>query len=104
MRLVCLLLTCIVLAASATGQEKAGSSFTIGEGRLSLTAPANWTKKEPASRIVEIEFAVPPAKGDETPGRLTGMGAGGSVESNVDRWVDQFTVAGGPAVKPKRDK
>jgi hypothetical protein len=88
----------------ATAQDKPGQTVTIGEGKLSLTAPASWTKKEPASRIVEAEFAIPPAKGDETAGRLTAMGAGGSVQQNVDRWIDQFAGPGGAAVKPKLDK
>ncbi len=81
-----------------------GKPFTIGEGRLELTAPATWAKKDPASRIVEVEFAVPPAQGDETAGRLTAMGAGGTVESNIDRWVGQFAGEGGAAAKAKRDK
>lgn len=87
--------------ACNTSVAAEGNTFTVGEGRLELTAPANWTKKEPASRIVEVEFAVAPAKGDESPGRLTAMGAGGSIQSNIDRWVnDQF----GGTAKPKRDK
>jgi hypothetical protein len=99
--LVGLLLLVPCLAASA--QDK-GNAFTIGDEKLMLTAPASWTKKAPASRIVEAEYAVPPAKGDETPGRLTAMGAGGSVEQNVTRWIDQFVGPGGSAVKPQRDK
>jgi hypothetical protein len=94
----------LLSAACKTTIAAEGSNFTVGEGKLELTAPANWTKKEPASRIVEVEFAVPPAKGDETPGRLTAMGAGGSVDSNIDRWVGQFVGEGGAAAKPKRDK
>jgi hypothetical protein len=90
--------------AFATVTAAEGNTFTIGEGKLELTAPANWAKKEPASRIVEVEFAVPPAKGDEAPGRLTAMGAGGSIESNIDRWVGQFAGDGGAAAKAKRDK
>src|SRR6059058_280378 len=88
-------------AMSRSGSAAEGNTFTIGEGKLALTAPASWTKKEPASRIVEVEFAIPPAKGDETPGRLTAMGAGGSVESNVDRWIGQFVGPGGAAPKPQ---
>src|SRR5438045_4373036 len=87
-----------------TGAAVEGSTYTIGEGKLALTAPASWTKKEPTSRIVEVEFAVPPAKGDETAGRLTAMGAGGSVESNIDRWVGQFAGPGGALPKPRLDK
>jgi hypothetical protein len=92
------------LIVSAQDKPAGGSTFTIGEGKLALTAPANWTKKEPASRIVEAEFAVPPAKGDEAPGRLTAMGAGGSVEDNINRWVGQFVGPGGSTPKPQRDK
>ena len=96
----------IALAVSALAQDKpAGErAFSIGEGKLSLTAPTGWTKKQPATRIVEAEFAAPPAKGDEAAGRLTAMGAGGSIESNIDRWVGQFAGEGGAAVKPKLDK
>lgn len=97
-------LTFLIASMSTVCLAAEGSTFTIGEGKLELTAPANWTKKEPASRIVEVEFAVPPSKGDEQPGRLTAMGAGGSVESNIDRWVGQFAGEGGAAAKPKRDK
>jgi hypothetical protein len=97
------LLTFAGLAALA--QDKAGDrTITIGEGKLTLTAPEGWTKKQPATRIVEAELATPPAKGDEAPGRLTAMGAGGSIESNIDRWVGQFAGEGGAAVKPKLDK
>jgi hypothetical protein len=106
MRSMCLSLVAITYLCPtlALAQDKPAASFTVGEGRISLTAPASWTKKEPASRIVEAEFAIPPAGGDQNPGRLTAMGAGGSVESNIDRWVGQFVGEGGAAAKPKRDK
>ena len=106
MRLLRPLAVLFVVAASslAAAQEKAAGVFTIGEGKLALTAPAGWQKKEPASRIVEVEFAIPPVKGDETPGRLTAMGAGGSIDDNVNRWVGQFVGPGGAAAKAQRDK
>src|SRR6266550_2730076 len=103
-RLFALSLLLLCPAVFAQDKPAGGNNFTIGEGKLALTAPASWTKKEPASRIVEVEFAIPAAKGDETPGRLTAMGAGGSVESNIDRWVGQFVSPGGAAAKPQRDK
>lgn len=89
---------------NAQAQEKPGETFSIGGGALALTAPAGWSKKEPTSRIVEVEFGIPPAGGDAAPGRMTGMGAGGSVEENVNRWVGQFVGAEGAAPKPQRDK
>jgi hypothetical protein len=89
-------------ARIATAENE--QTFTIGEGKIQLTAPATWTKKEPTSRIVEVEFSIPPTKGDENPGRLTAMGAGGSVEMNVDRWAKQFAGPGGTPPKPRLDK
>jgi hypothetical protein len=72
------------LSLAAVAQEKAADrTVSLADGKLTMTAPEGWTKKQPASRIVEAELATPPAKGDETPGRLTAMGAGGSVEENI---------------------
>jgi hypothetical protein len=96
--------TSAAIPASVLADEKGDHTFSLAGGKLSLTAPANWQRKEPANRIVEVEFAVPPVKDDARPGRLTAMGASGSVEANVDRWVGQFIGPGGAAVKPQRDK
>jgi len=75
-------------------------AFTIANGGFSLEAPAGWKQVPPKSRIVETEFAVP-SDGDAAPGRMTVMGAGGSVQANVDRWYGQFTQADGSATKDK---
>jgi hypothetical protein len=92
----------LVAASLAQAEEKpAGGTFSIGEGKLQLKAPEGWTKKQPKSRIIEAEFEVPAAEGDEAAGRLTAMGAGGSVEANIERWAGQFV---GDDVKPKVTK
>jgi hypothetical protein len=70
------------------------ASFKVAEGKLSFTAPKEWTSKKPATRIVDVEFEIPAAEGDERPGRMTVMGAGGSVKDNIDRWFGQFTQPG----------
>lgn len=75
-------------AAAADAAEK-GTPFDIG-GKYVLTSPGNWVSKPPKSNIVEYEFEVPVAEGDELPGRVTVMGAGGGVEANIDRWKGQF--------------
>jgi len=75
-------------------------AFTIANGGFSLEAPAGWKQVPPKSGIVETEFAVP-SDGDAAPGRMTVMGAGGSVPANVDRWYGQFTQADGSATKDK---
>ena len=104
MRLPALLAALAVafLPLIAFAEEKpAETAFTIGEGKLALKAPAGWKKVQPKSRIIEAEFEIPAVDGDEMAGRLTAMGAGGSVEANIDRWVAQFT---GDDVKPKVEK
>jgi hypothetical protein len=75
-------------------------AFTIAGGAFSLEAPAGWKQVPPKSGIVETEFAVP-SDGDEAPGRMTVMGAGGSVQANVDRWYGQFSQPDGSATKDK---
>ncbi len=77
------------------------SEFTVASGAFSLAAPADWKRVRPRSRIVETEFSVPPAAGDNQAGRLTAMGAGGTVKANIDRWFGQFSQPDGSATKDK---
>jgi hypothetical protein len=92
---------CFLPLLAIAEDKPAETPFAIGEGKLALKAPAGWKKVQPKSRIIEAEFEIPAAKGDEIAGRLTAMGAGGTVEANIDRWVGQFT---GDDVKPKVEK
>ena len=98
-----MLVTPFLVAPACAEDKPADRSFAIGEGKLVFAAPEGWTKKEPKSRIIEAEFEIPAAEGDEIPGRLTAMGAGGSVEANIERWVGQFVDEGDDA-KPKVTK
>jgi len=75
-------------------------AFDIAGGGLLLEAPAGWKRVQPKSGIVETEFSIPSA-GDLPPGRMTVMGAGGSVQANVDRWYGQFTQPDGSDTKQK---
>lgn len=92
----------ILLAApAARGQAVAdAATFAIADGSFTLAAPAEWKRVPPKSRIVETEFEVPGA-GDAAGGRLTVMGAGGTVAANIDRWYGQFTQPDGSATKDK---
>jgi hypothetical protein len=74
----------------AASEEKKPHPVVLGEGAIQLTAPAAWQSKQPATRIVDFEFAIPASAEDEADGRLTIMGAGGSVEQNIERWNGQF--------------
>jgi gluconolactonase len=97
-------IVCLFAGAVFAEEKPAERTFAIGEGKVSFTAAEGWKKVQPKSRIVEAEFEVPAAKGDETPGRLTAMGAGGDVEANIARWAGQFVAPAGAEVKPQIDK
>jgi hypothetical protein len=76
-------------------------AFTIAGDFLSLQAPAGWKQVQPKSNMIETEFSIPAAEGDAAPGRMTVMGAGGSVQANIDRWCGQFSQPDGSATKDK---
>jgi hypothetical protein len=75
--------------------------FAIAEGSLSLEAPAGWQRVQPKSGIVETEFSIPASQDGEPAGRMTVMGAGGSVQANIDRWYGQFAQPDGTATQDK---
>jgi hypothetical protein len=100
--LTCFATTVLVLGGfPARGQAVADqAAFTIADGGFSLAAPADWKRVPPKSRIVETEFQIPGA-GDAAAGRLTVMGAGGTVEANIERWCGQFSQPDGSDTKDK---
>jgi len=97
------LLAVPAMAAEAAAQdkkeEKGHHEIKLAEGALTMQVGKVWDKKEPRVRIIEYEFAVPAAEGDEQAGRVTLMGAGGSIEANIDRWFGQFTQPDGKSTE-----
>ncbi len=77
-------------ADEAKDEPKKDQGFSIGEGKFLLTAPDKWIRKQPKTKIVEHEFAVPAVEGETEDGRLTVMGAGGAIDDNISRWIGQF--------------
>lgn len=76
--------------AADEAAKKGDRKMAISDGRFELAVPDNWLKKQPRVNIIEYEYEVPAATGDARPGRVTVMGAGGTVEDNVRRWYGQF--------------
>lgn len=102
MKRFAILALCIALSGGASASAEEGKSFAVGEKtKFELVTPANWVVKQPKVRIIEFEFEVPVAEGDEIPGRVTVMGAMGGVDANVERWKGQFKTADGEEVKPE---
>lgn len=80
----------------------------VRDGNIRFNASGTWKKVKPRSRIVEFEIKVPKVEGDEKDGRLTIMGAGGSIQANIERWHGQFSQPDGgdtsEKTKVKKDK
>ena len=92
---------CAAIAPLAQAEDAKPAVITLAEGKLKLTAPAEWEKVKPTSNIIEYEFNVPASEGDESPSRVTVMGAGGSIEANIDRWIGQFSQPDGGNTKER---
>ncbi|MGB9688238.1 hypothetical protein [Thermogutta sp.] len=69
--------------------EADGGEIVLG-GKYRLTVPQGWQRRTPAISMIEYEFSVPAVEGDPRDGRVTFMAAGGSVEANIQRWINQF--------------
>lgn len=94
------LLLLILAAPSFAQQEEADPiAFSVAEGAINMEAPGAWTKVQPRINFIEAEFSIPKKEGDPKNGRLTIMGAGGSIEANIERWYQQFTQPDGSETK-----
>ena len=101
-----LALSIALLGTFLTGSDvrAADDRIAVAEGKLVVTAPEGWQRKQPGSGIVEHEFAIPKAEGDTADGRMTVMGAGGTVDANIDRWIGQFLNADGERLAKEKAK
>ncbi len=90
----------------ATGDAVASAGVDPVELKLELAsfmAPGSWKRVDPpTSRIVDAEYTIPRAAGDDFDGRLTVMAAGGGSEANIERWTSEFMQPAGnsPKIEP----
>ncbi|MBX9788136.1 MAG: hypothetical protein K2Y37_04415 [Pirellulales bacterium] len=93
------LITLVVLTnGSRTLAEDDGTRDIVFD-KYVVKAPEKFTRQTPRSKIIAYEFSVPAADGDEQPGRLTVMSAGGTIEANLDRWYAQFAQPDGSSTR-----
>ena len=76
-------------------------TVSVADDNLRFSATGTWKSVPPRSRMLEAELKIPRTGTDEEDGRLTIMGAGGSIEANIDRWRMQFTQPDGSDTKEK---
>lgn len=97
-----------MVADDATSTEKdAGSREGEGPQELKLdgitfAVPGNWKRVKPETNIVEAEFELARAEGDEYDGRLTLMSSGGLPEDTISMRSGEFKFdPGEPAARDK---
>jgi hypothetical protein len=92
------MLTTVVVVSLAV----AGVAWAEEAGGMTWTAPAEW-KVEGERPMRVVTYRVPAAKGDAESAELAvfyfGAGKGGSVDANVQRWVNQFQRPDGSSVE-----
>jgi len=68
-------------------------------GDLVWTVPPSWIEEPPASSMRKAQYSLPAAPGDPEAGQCAvfyfGVGQGGDIQGNVDRWAAQFADAAG---------
>lgn len=98
-----LVLAALPLAAthSALAADEQDRQIALADGKIVLKAAPGWQRKKPQTNIIDHEFAIPKAAGDPADGRLTVMGAGGSIEDNIQRWIGQFSQPDGSSTKER---
>ena len=76
----------------------------VADENLQFTVTGAWENVPPKSGMLEAEIKIPKVGDDALDGRLTIMGAGGTVEANVIRWQDQFTQPEGGKTEAKTEQ
>ncbi|MBI5759997.1 MAG: hypothetical protein HZA46_15880 [Planctomycetales bacterium] len=87
-------------AAPSDGEQKTkptdGQPSELKLEVITFKVPAGWQRVNPPSvRILDAEFTIPRADGDEFDGRLTLMAAGGGLDASIGRWSSEFTQESG---------
>lgn len=93
----------------------AGTKATVGPGQaqnpvnangeLRYKVPESWVVEKPTSSMRVAQYKLPKSEGDPEDAALVlyffGAGQGGSVQANIDRWVDQMQQPDGSSSKDK---
>lgn len=79
--------------AMPTSTASVAADGAINAAGLVFTLPADWQSVPPASAMRLVQASMP-GGGDLTVFHL-GVGGGGGVDANIERWIGQFEVAVG---------
>jgi len=91
-------------ATPSSSSETSNASAVITEAKdksfpgITVTVPAGWEERPPASEFVQGEFRI---SGSAGPARLTMSSTGGGIDANLARWRTQF-IRGADDPEPKQ--
>jgi hypothetical protein len=71
-------------------EDKKPFTVSVADKAIEFTAHGSWKQVPPKSGMIEAEIKIPGKTEKDEAGRLTIMGAGGSIEDNIIRWEKQF--------------
>lgn len=82
--------------AQTTGLPEVSPTAGTGGAGLTWTAPPTWNEEAPSSSMRRAQYRIPSESGD---GQCVvfyfGPGQGGDIDSNVNRWADEFEQSDG---------
>jgi hypothetical protein len=70
---------------------------------LESSVGADWEEQQPTSTMRLVQYGIPGAGGSGAATFVVyhfGLGQGGSIEANIERWQSQFTTEDGGPVEP----
>ncbi len=59
--------------------------------KLEWEDPKEWKRIKPSSSMRQASYEIPPVKGDTVAGELNVFILGGDIESNIERWLGEFS-------------
>jgi hypothetical protein len=84
--------------------ENNGDLPPVGSKAIEWTAPARWKSVPNPSAMRLATYKIPHAAGDAEDPELSITQVGGSVDSNIERWIGQFDAAGQKSAKKTTKK
>lgn len=92
------------LATAACEQSGPAEPGPVTSGRLTFQAPQGWVEETPSSGMRQAQYRLPSSREGVEDAELAVFifpGSGGTVQANVERWINQFSSpqpgAGAPA-------
>jgi hypothetical protein len=81
----------------------AGSQeLELKESGVSFAVPGSWKRVTPPNNIIEAEFLLPRAEGDDYDGRLTLMASGGAPQETIATRTGEFNMQPGETATTER--